>query len=149
LADQLRPQFYGPNWGITVVPLREQLVGSFRTPLFILLAAVGCVLLIACANVANLLLARASSRQKEIAVRTALGASRSRVVRQLLTESILLAALGGMLGLLLAFVGIRALVLGVPEDITGFIVGWKDININPQVLLFTFVVSMLTGVIFG
>ncbi|HJZ67568.1 MAG TPA: ABC transporter permease, partial [Blastocatellia bacterium] len=92
---------------------------------------------------------RASSRQKEIAVRTALGASRSRVVRQLLTESILLAALGGMLGLLLAFVGIRALVLGVPEDITGFIVGWKDININPQVLLFTFVVSMLTGVIFG
>ncbi len=149
LADQLRPQFYGPNWGITIVPLREQLVGSFRTALFILLAAVGCVLLIACANVANLLLARASARHKEIAVRTALGASRSRIVRQLLTESVLLAALGGAFGLLLAFGGIRLLILGVPEDITGFLVGWKDISINPPVLGFTLVVSMLTGVIFG
>jgi putative ABC transport system permease protein len=149
VADQLRPQFYGPNWGITVVPLREQLVGSFRTALFILLGAVGCVLLIACANVANLLLARASARHKEIAVRTALGATRSRIVRQLLTESVLLAALGGALGLLLAFVGIRLLVLGVPEDITGFIVGWKDISISTPVLGFTFAVSMLTGIVFG
>ena len=149
LADQLRPQFYGPNWGITVVPLREQLVGSFRTALFILLAAVGCVLLIACANVANLLLARASARHKEIAVRTALGASRSRIVRQLLTESVLLAALGGAFGLVLAFGGIRLLILGVPEDITGFLVGWKEIGINAPVLGFTLGVSMLTGVIFG
>jgi predicted permease len=149
IADQLRPQFYGANWGITVVPLREQLVGSFRTALFILLGAVGCVLLIACANVANLLLARASARHKEIAVRTALGASRSRIVRQLLTESVLLAVLGGAFGLLIAFVGIRLLVLGVPEDITGFIVGWKDISISTPVLAFTFGVSMLTGIVFG
>jgi len=149
LADQLRPQFYGPNWGITVVPLREQLVGSFRTPLYILLGAVGCVLLIACANVANLLLARASARYKEIAVRTALGASRSRIVRQLLTESVLLATLGGIFGLLLAYVGIRLLLLGVPEDITGFISGWKDIGLNAPVLGFTFGVSMLTGIVFG
>ncbi|HXU38902.1 MAG TPA: ABC transporter permease [Blastocatellia bacterium] len=149
VADELRPQFYGPNWGITVIPLREQLIGSFRTALYILLAAVGCVLLIACANVANLLLARASARHKEIAVRTALGACRSRIVRQLLTESVLLAALGGALGLLLAFLGIRLLVLGVPEDITGFIVGWKDISISTPVLGFTFGVSMLTGIVFG
>ncbi|HEY3137526.1 MAG TPA: ABC transporter permease [Blastocatellia bacterium] len=149
LADQLRQQFYGPNWGITVVRLRDQLVGSFRSALFILLGAVGCVLLIACANVANLLLARGSDRQKEIAVRTALGAGRTRIVRQLLTEAIVLAALGGGFGLLLAFIGIRLLVTGVPEDITGFLVGWKDIGINTQVLGFTFGVSMLTGVVFG
>jgi putative ABC transport system permease protein len=149
VEDQLRPQFYGPNWGITVVPLREQLVGNFRTPLFILFGAVVCVLLIACANVANLLLARASARHKEIAVRTALGASRSRVVRQLLTESVLLAALGGIFGLLLAYVGIRLLIVGVPEDITGFIVGWKDLSISIPVLAFTFGVSMITGIVFG
>ncbi len=149
LAEQLRPQFYGPNWGITLVSVREQFVGDIRLPLLILLGTVGCVLLIACANVANLLLARATSRQKEMAIRAALGASRLRVVRQLLTESLLLAMLGGMFGLALAYLSIRLIVVGVPQSISNSIIGWKQIGLNPEVLGFTLLVSVLTGVIFG
>ena len=149
LAEQLRPQFYNANWGITLVSVREQLVGDIRLPLLILLGTVGCVLLIACANVANLLLARATSRQKEMAIRAALGASRLRVVRQLLTESVLLAMLGGIFGLALAYLSIRLIVVGVPQNISNSIVGWKQIGLNPEVLGFTLLVSVLTGIIFG
>jgi len=149
LAEQLRAQFYGPNWGISLVSLREQLVGDIRPALWILLGTVGCVLLIACANVANLLLARASSRTREIAIRTALGANRRRIVQQLLTESVLLALLGGVLGLGIAYLGLRLIVLGVPQNISNLIVGWKLIGLNSQVLGFTLLVSVLTGIIFG
>src|SRR5688500_16245861 len=144
---QQYPENYPPSSGfmISVVPLLQQVVGEVRRPLLILLGAVGFVLLIACANVANLQLARSVVRQKEIAVRAAVGAGRRRIMRQLLTESVLLSFAGGLLGLLLASVGLRALLLFGPDTLPRL----NEIGVDGRLLGFTFVVSVATAILFG
>jgi len=133
------------GWGVRLTELRESLVGNVKTSLLILLGAVAFVLLIACANVANLLLARAAYRQKEIAVRTALGASRLRVVRQLLTESVLLSVIGGVAGLALSFWLIKLLVAIMPPNTARM----DEIGIDLRVFGFTLGVTVLAGLLFG
>jgi predicted permease len=147
IAAALAHQFPDSNthFGVLTKPLREEMIGDVRTALYILFGAVVCVLLIANANVANLLLARASARGKEIALRAAMGASRVRIIRQLLTESVLLAGLGGVFGLLLAQWGTEALVKMVPQNIPRI----GNIHLDASVLVFTLLVSLVTGVIFG
>ena len=141
------PDFYPPNGGLTfgVVPLQEQVVGGVRRSVALLGAAVVCVLLIACANVANLLLSRGVSRQREIAVRAALGADRGRIVRQLLTESVLLAIAGGALGLLVAFAGLQWMQRLGAKSIPRL----HEIQIDGGVLVFTLAVSLLSALLFG
>ncbi|HST53135.1 MAG TPA: ABC transporter permease [Pyrinomonadaceae bacterium] len=145
IRRQYMPGMDASNWGLLVTPFDEFVVGKIRPALLILLGAVLFVLLIACANVANLMLARAAVRQKEIAVRTALGASRWRVVRQLMTESVLLALAGGGLGMLLAMWGVDFLL----KFSGGSVPRAGEIGLDRNVVLFTFGVSLLTGLVFG
>ncbi len=133
------------GWDAHLARLHERLVRSVRPSLLLLLGAVGCVLLIACANVANLLLARAAARQKEVAIRTAMGASRGRVLRQMLTESVLLSTIGGAVGLLLSFWLIELLVSISPPDSPRF----GEASLDLRVLVFTLAISAFTGLIFG
>ncbi|MBV8817817.1 MAG: ABC transporter permease [Acidobacteriaceae bacterium] len=132
-------------WRILLIPLSTEIVGRSERMLYVLLGAVALVLLLACLNAANLLLARAVSRQREMALRSALGAARTRVIRQLLTESVLLAVVGAGLGIALAFAGVRALVANLPPDFPRS----GDIHLDLRVLLFTMLVAVLTGVLFG
>ena len=145
--EQQYPDHYPASrrFSFSITPLLDQVVGDVRPALLVLLGAVGCVLLIACANVANLLLARAAAREKEIAIRTAIGAGRWRLVRQLLTESVLLAGMGGATGLLIAVWGIDGLRWLSP----GHIPRLQNIAIDGRVLCFTFAVVLFTGILFG
>ncbi|HXN19044.1 MAG TPA: ABC transporter permease [Candidatus Binatus sp.] len=140
------PKEYPKHFTVRIQSLTEQVVGQFRNTLYIVLAAVGLLLMIGCGNVANLLLAKATTREKEFAIRSALGASRGRVLRQLLVESLILALAGALLGTLLAWVGLRFIVALMPQDI---IPAESVIRLNLPVLLFTLAVAVSTALLFG
>ncbi|MBV9500635.1 MAG: ABC transporter permease [Acidobacteriaceae bacterium] len=145
ITGRLEREYPGTNRDVVVTPLKENVVGKIETPLLMMLGAVGFILLIACANVAHMLLARISDRQKEIAVRTVLGAGRTRVISQFLTESLLLAALGALAGLLLALWGTKVLVKLSPA----YIPRVETVAIDAHVLLFLLGVTLLTAIVFG
>jgi putative ABC transport system permease protein len=147
ISQRLAREYPQTNEGesATVQPFQEGLVGDVRTALWVLLGAVGFVLLIACANVASLLLARGAARRREFAVRTALGAGRARLIRQLLTESLVLAAAGGLLALIVAYWGVEGLIAVAPESIPRL----DDVRIDPRVMVFAVVISAGVGMLFG
>src|SRR3989454_5513846 len=135
----------GPGWKLWTNPVTEELLGDVRPPLLVLMGAVGFVLLIACANLANLLLARGTARQREIAIRTAMGAGRGRLARQLLTECLLLSLGGAGLGLLVAFGAVRGLLAMNPANLPRL----QGIGLDGPVLLFTLVIAVIVGLLFG
>ncbi len=137
------------NMSFSAEPMQQLLVRNVRSALFVLLGAVGCVLLIACANVASLLLARATGRSREIAIRSALGSGRGRIVRQLLTESVLLSFMGGVLGLIIGAVGVRALLAVNPGNIPRIGPEGAAVSLDWRVLVFTLALALLTGILFG
>jgi len=147
ISRRLENEFANDNrdTGMRVMPLHEDAVGKLRPVLLLLFAAVGFLLFIGCANVANLLLARAATRSREISIRAAMGASRYRLIRQLLTESVLLSIIGGALGALLAAWAIPLLMSMAPPGLRSF----KEVGLNSQVLTFSLVVSVVTGILFG
>ena len=147
IGQQMDQEFYGNtgSFGVNAVPLLGHVVRTIKPTLVILLVIVGLVLLIACANVANLLLARAVAREKEIAVRTALGAGRTRIIRQLLTESVVLSSVSGALGLLLSIGGLKALIAFAPQNVPRL----DEVSVDFRVLLFTISASLMTGIVFG
>jgi predicted permease len=151
ITNNIAQQYKESHTGTTLklIPLQEQVVGQVKPILMLLLAAVGFVLLIACANVASLLLTRSLARQKEVAIRAALGASRWQVVRQLLTESVVLSVVGGLAGLLLAYAGTGALVRMLPQNQIAALPFLANLHVDARMLVFSFGLSVLTGMIFG